>query len=376
MRVGPVQRRLQTLYTKVDESFRVFAYDQLGMETLAVVTYNVMLMVDKPWRFQGASERSARLAHSLYQGLPVCPDVVCLQELATNYWDVVCSFYDHRHSAGPVESSWCSSKIKFWPSGLCTLSKYPITHEHHYIFTGETYHVELFVSKAALHTRVLHPVLGGVNVVNVHLNAWSTPRAQKARSDQIAQLARWLKTLQLCPDEPLVVTGDFNVDFYENFEQVAALAEQLGCRYLLPDTTQFSFDAAANELVGMDDPSEYKTVQGGQSTTPPRQLVDGFFIRQNLATAGTVDVVCLRSTDVFPLHFNVTTRRLARDLSDHFPVLLRLQLPVRGTTAEPFRRIVVKDGEFSGRIFAYQLAAVGALFGLVLYAHSKWSKKR
>lgn len=341
------------------------------MDVFTVATYNVMLMLDKPWRFQGAAERSARLAKSVYSGFPVIPDVVCLQELETNYWDVACSFHQHRHSAGPVAASWCSSKIRFWPSGLCTLSKYPITHEYHHIFTGRTYHVEIFVAKAALYTRVLHPVVGAVNVVNVHLNAWTTPQAQAARFEQVQQLSDWLNQLPVPEGEPLVVAGDFNVDFYENFEQIEKMAAVLRCRCVLPDKTQFSFDVANNELVGVDDPSEYQTVPGSCQNVPPRQLVDGFLLRQQVQTEASVEVVYLRSQDVFALHFNLTTRRLARDLSDHFPVLLRWHLGRRTPEEEVARRVVVRDGVFSLKLFLYQAVAVGALLSLWAYARQR-----
>lgn len=95
-----------------------------------------------------------------------------------------------------------------------------------------------------------------------------------------------------------------------------------GTVQVLPDKTQSSFDVATNELVGVDDPSEYRTVSGSYPNVPPSQLVDGFLVRKSGRTQANVEVVHLRAKVLFPLHFNLTTRRLTRDVSDHSQVLL------------------------------------------------------
>lgn len=341
------------------------------MEECSVLTYNVMLMVEEPWRYQGAKERSRRLAESVYRTCKKIPDVICLQELVAQYQNVVASFTEHPHVTGPVRASWCSDKIRFWPSGLCTLSKYPITHEHHYIFVGDTYHMEVFVAKGALHTRILHPTVGGINIVNVHLNAWTTPRARNARLDQINQLKNWLGQLSLPSHEPLIVCGDFNMDFYETLHQVETMATILNCKYVLPEQVQFSFDAANNELVGCDDPSEYKTLHHHHQSLPPRQLVDGFLVPRHCSALAYVEVLYARSSEPFPLHLNITTRQLANDLSDHFPVLLKLTLPEKISQEVLQTRVVVRDGSFSWKIFLYQSLAVIVLLSVILYFRHK-----
>lgn len=327
---------------------------------VSVCTYNVMLSLSRPWRFNGAEERSERLSSTFCATIDA--DIICFQELTYNFNKVVKSFAtEYPFSAGPVSASWCSdSKIRFWPSGLGTVSRYPITHENHYVFTGRTYHVEKFVAKGSLHTRILHPKIGALHVINLHLNAWTTPLAQAVRADQIRQVRSWFDSLAFPPEEPVVFCGDFNVDLYENFEQVQALALELNAKCVVPEGVQFSFDASRNELVGLDDPSEYRNVHSGRQEVPPRQLVDGFLVRG--ADAATSSVVQLHSTSLFAMNFSLTSRRLARDLSDHFPVVLRFSAPVR-QAGEFQTRVVVRDGEFRWWVFLLQ---VGLTVGIYL----------
>lgn len=336
-------------------------------EQVIVCTYNVMLSLSKPWRFNGSEERSERLGAVFCS--TVNADVVCFQELTYNFDFVVESLVlDYPYSTSPMLASWCSAnKIRFWPSGLCTVSRYPITHEHQYMFTGRTYHIERFVAKGALHTRVLHPRLGPFNVVNLHLNAWMNPVAQEVRNDQLLQVRQWYDSLDVVRGEPVVFCGDFNVDFYENFQQVEKFAAVVGAKCVVPEGVQFSFDAAANELVGLDDPREYLNVHNHEQEVPPRQLVDGFLVRG--WDSASSRVVQLYSDVLFPMNFSLTSRRLARDLSDHFPVVLTVSGTIQ--TVHPLecgkctQRVVVRDSEFCWRVWFYQVfATIVLLVGL------------
>jgi endonuclease/exonuclease/phosphatase family metal-dependent hydrolase len=350
---------------------------QRGYQKLGIATYNLMLSVSEPIRYTGVRDRSVRVADSFYTHVaPSDVDVVCLQELTVDYDAVRKSFIHHLFSSEPMKPSWFGPKLRFWPSGICTLSKYPITHENHLIFTGQTYHVEAYVSKGAIYTRIQHPELGGIHVVNTHLNAWTTPQAQLARLAQVKQVRSWLIGLSLDSSEPLVLCGDLNVDFYENATIIEAMSSILCSTTVLPSTVQFSFDGSTNSMVGIDDPTEYQTVQHDNTDLAesrplcPRQLVDGFFVSLEHARPVTqrTEVVKVLAPCPFPMHYNINTHKLTRDVSDHYPVMLYLEFELSDSKDLVIYtpKIVVSDGMFEIKWLILHMVMVAGTFIILL----------
>lgn len=335
--------------------------------TVGIVTYNTMMSVPVPIRFNGINQRKRRLGPCLYSHVkPNAFDIICFQELVFGADHVLKSMVHHPHHSSTFRSSLLGPKIRLWPSGLYTASRYPIIKEQSYVFTGRTYHVEAVVSKGAVYCCIQHPVIGHLHVVNTHLNAWTTGEAHEARVGQVGQIRTWMESLRIPRHEPLVVCGDWNVDFYECRDHMLTFCDILGGVLALPETVQFSLDGQTNTLVGLDDPSEYRTWKEqhgcyedvlsssvGRCMCCPRQLLDGFVLVQepNTIQKTKVQVIQNKSNLSYPIQFDLSTTRMTRDVSDHYPSLLTFRMNPVTTTGrvvmdDSSRAVVYHDGQW------------------------------
>ena len=334
--------------------------------SFGVITYNTMMSVPVPIRFNGINQRKRKLGPCLYTHVkPTAFDVICFQELVFGSKQVLGSMVHHPYHSSTFRSSLLGPKIRLWPSGLYMASKYPIIKEHSYVFTGRTYHVEAVVAKGAVYCCINHPLLGQVHIVNTHLNAWTTGKAHEARVGQVGQISRWIQSLKIPPHEPLVICGDWNVDFYECRDHMLTFCDILKGTLVLPETVQFSLDGQTNSLVGLDDPSEYRTWKEqhgcyedvlsssvGRCMCCPRQLLDGFVIIQkpNKIYHTNVQVIQNKSMSAYPIHFDLSTTRMTRDVSDHYPSILTFRMEPAEECHKPIIPVVdhavVHDGQW------------------------------
>ena len=131
-----------------------------------------------------------------------------------------------------------------------------------------------------------------------------------------------------------------NMDIYEHggvVDHVAKLAG--GFSFYKPAEVAFSSDPLLNTLVGTDDADEYASrsmlngcyddfVQTGQCLCCPRQLLDmiGILTTHRLPSDITFNVVPVKSRAPFAVHMSLAKIKLITDISDHFPVVLRMTL--------------------------------------------------
>lgn len=321
----------------------------------SVATWNLMLSVKPPIRYNGAKERALRAAAAFYASeaaQQVKIDFVCVQELSVFRREVLSSFVHHPFATKEMKSSLFGKKPRLWPSGLAILSAYPIEREQHFIFQGPTYHVEKIVAKGMLYCSVRIPNGPRVHLFNVHLNAWSTPEAKKARASQIGQIHRWIRELQLPPEEPALLLGDFNIDWFENAQEIEAIGRLLRAQPVHANSgLMFTFDGQTNPLVGLDAPSEYKLAKTGKDcyddilneegcSCCPRQLLDGL-LRLQPPPNGDFSLkrgLIFRPTSLSPfeINFNFFTKRMIRDVSDHFAIVYTFRCP--GNFSPPSHR--------------------------------------
>lgn len=307
-----------------------------------VITWNLMLSVKPPLRYNGAKERATRAASAFYSSPAVKQvnvDFICLQELSVHRNIVLPSFVHHPFCTKEMRSSIFGRKPRLWPSGLAILSAHPIEKEQHFIFEGPTYHIEKIVAKGMLYVTSVLPDGTRVHLMNIHLNAWSTPEAKRARNSQIAQIKKWIDELQIPPEEPAFLIGDFNIDWYENSNEINQIAQTLGAKPV--NTTSglmFTFDGQSNPLVGLDAPEEYRLAKTGQGCYEdilneegcpccPRQLLDGAMRvspkdkNSSQFLERKAQIFRPQSMSPFEIHFNFFTKRFIRDVSDHFAIL-------------------------------------------------------
>lgn len=305
-------------------------------------TLNVCLSVCPPLRFNGAFSRAARIAESVYTSYddPQKLDVLCLQELVVSRSTVLKGFLHHPYHTGIATSSLFGPNIRFIHSGLCIVSRWPIVEEGYHIFTGPSYHMEQFMAKAVQYAKIMVNNRFYLHVFNTHTQAWSNKRSDEIRSLQFEQMATFISQLKIPSTEPVVLCGDFNIDFYEHMNTIQTLMTTINMQLHLPETPQFSFDPTVNLLVGTDDASEYAThsavhgcydeyLRTGICSCCPRQLIDGICSSKHHLVPQKVEIQIVQNgaKELFEIYLNSSSTRQTRNVSDHFLVTARMEFP-------------------------------------------------
>ncbi len=357
----------------------------------SIVTINSFASVPEPIRYNGLDARSKHFGKAFYQSVGKDIDIICFQELVWNKADILVNFTEHKYHTPTMGSSIFGSKIRFQESGLVTISRYPIQKIYAMIFDGPTYHLERLCAKGALLVKIGIPGLGYVNVINTHLNAWSGERADRARDHQIGQIVEWLKTLEIDFNEPLLFTGDWNIDFYEHSDIVASIMHKLNASILLSKVTQFSFDPKHNPLVGLDAPDEYATISRmggcvdeyltrGTCACCPRQLVDLIAISNNHLLYKNFDIqtIFVKYPTPFKIKVRMGVDRFIDQVSDHSAVLLRISFDVDGIVpifgGEHCKEIIY-DTPFIEWDWLFLEIILALVIGLILFFFVLWLKK-
>lgn len=310
---------------------------------LNVCTYNVMLTVPAPLRFNGQKTRAKHLPDSLHdldQEVPGGLDVIVfeelmapgsrnsvLRELKKLGWDHV----SEKLSAGVFSDN---SYIKVMAGGVVVASKHPIIYQKNHVFrdTGEGY--DALACKGAVFCRIMKE-RNVFNLLATHLQAWDTPECVDIRRTQAKMCTELVESLALPEDEPLIFAGDFNVDTGSKVEFDELLstlsATRVGGEGGLED---FTSDPMTNALVGNDDMKMYSTEKYPRGcyteymdtlSCPccPRRIVDHvlFSTKHLRPSAGKTNVHALKSREDMKVRMRLGTKRTHRDLSDHYPVV-------------------------------------------------------
>lgn len=305
----------------------------------SIASYNLALSVGPPFVFNGAHARAERVADAFYANVGKQVDVIFLQELVVHRDKVLHSFIYHPYHTYKVCSNLFSNNVRFLSSGLAVVSKWPIVTQRSHVFTGTTYHMEKFMSKSVLYAKISTPA-GFVHVFNSHVNAWSTPRAVTARENQAQQIGAFIESLSIPSNEYVWLGGDLNLDIYEHVDLVDHISQLAGgFTFHKPQDVVFSSDPLLNTLVGTDDAAEYTSrsmvngcyddfMRTGQCLCCPRQLIDliGTSTSHKQPSQTHFEVIVVKSRAPFAVHLNVANIRRITDVSDHFPVVLHMQL--------------------------------------------------
>ncbi len=311
-----------------------------------ILSLNTCLSICPPFRMNGAPTRADKIAESIYSHInPKTLDIICLQELVVSRSKTIQKFIHHPYVTNVVTGSWHSNNIRFIQSGLTTLSKWPIIEQAHHIFHGQSYHMEAYMAKAVQYSKILVHNRLHVHVLNTHTQAWTNQKAQNIRLSQFRQTADFLKRLDINPEEPVVLCGDFNFDFYEHADVLNKFSSILKMNMHLPFEPQFSFDPTINKLVGTDDADEYKTrsfekgcynefVRDGLCICCPKQLIDGIASSNMHLIPKNAHVAVINNSlkKSFEIYINMSTIREISQVSDHFPVLAQFDFEYLDTT--------------------------------------------
>lgn len=308
-------------------------------------TYNLMLTVPVPLRYNGQRERSARICGSLHLLAKTHTDidVFVFQELTTGRSVVV---------EGMAELGWpyasdvlttpclsCAGTVKLLDGGVVIVSKYPITHQRGHVFRKACQGYDCLACKGSVLCRIVKEG-NVVNILGTHLQAWDNPRSRRVREVQATEIRELIDSASIPKDEPVVVLGDFNIDLNTNRTEIDMLRSTLYMSILDHGgvgVDGFSSDPKTNQLVGNDDGTMYKTTQYPHGCYAdymdslhcpccPREWLDfvGFSRGHLNPIKSAMHIHPLKSTDVFKMQFNLKEARYTTELSDHYPVLATL----------------------------------------------------
>lgn len=204
--------------------------------TLKVLTLNV-------WGLPGflgkdRKKRLQRIAKAI-QGY----DIVNLQETFSTQSSIIAE-----KSGYPYQIWHRERKLHPQPSGLFTLSKYPIK-ENKFKPFKHCYGGDCFSYKGALLSRIEHPTLGLIDVYNTHYQSSNMKSAIKVRMKANKTFQEFVQEND--KDYPTIITGDFNM--LPNKEEYIDLKKRLPLvdtfMSLHPTLPGYTFDPSKNPYV-------------------------------------------------------------------------------------------------------------------------------
>lgn len=316
-------------------------------DTLHIVTYNIMTPVPPPIRHYGQSERSERVKVVLkkieddYQFV----DVVILNEVIAP--SVQSTIHQDMHELGFVYRTQKLTDILSVSGGVLIYSKYEITQQETSTFGNKCTGVDCFAAKGVVYARILknnRPY----NIFGTHMQAWPHIKSQRVRDAQIDQTYKFIHSLNIAKNEPVLFCGDMNIDLYMNNDHLKHLLFQLKMDMpeIHPDSHPFTVDPKENKMVGNDDPYEYKSEEWPQGCMEiyydtlhcpccPAEWIDyTFYSREHLLPIQSFMTSIKAKVPLFEMNINVSKKVFIQDVSDHFPVLGHFEFPSPAATAE------------------------------------------
>jgi len=317
--------------------------EQKSAYSIRVCTYNLMLAVVPPIRYNGQRQRSMRVAENVkrLESDVGQIDVLVLQELISEHQAVSSSLekIGFGYRTEPLYSRLDLTDVKLVPGGIVIFSRYPICHNKnpHLVFRNACSGADCFVAKGAVHCRIM--VDGRpINLFGTHLQAWNTSVGRSIRKQQLVQMRQFIESRNISPAEPVVITGDFNMDMYSDVRGIKDLKEILGMRIsrrlLSGNSSSFTSDPRSNELVGNDDDTMYSTAEWPSGCYDeyleqmrcvccPQEWLDyiGWSQYHLRPFRSVMWSVPLKARERFEIRMNLTTTRKIADISDHYPVV-------------------------------------------------------
>lgn len=201
---------------KDSSTFHVLSYNVLHLPWIAAI-----LHYKEDFRAQGQADVINEMAEQL--------DVVVIQEgfndAAKNYLfektkksfpfntELVGSHCDKKTFWDSTSGN-CSNNIFAFNGGVKIMSKHKILEKHQYIFDNSaTGTADSFANKGAAYV-VIEKDGRKYHVVGTHLQAdQGSFDGTKTRNAQMTEISRWIDTLPIPKNEPLIFAGDMNVEY-------------------------------------------------------------------------------------------------------------------------------------------------------------------
>jgi endonuclease/exonuclease/phosphatase family metal-dependent hydrolase len=312
------------------------------MWNLTICSYNIMIPVPEPLRLNGQLVRARLIPKAILEmekkyehGI----DVICFQELIPDeHLNIVCdqmAKYGWKYRTKPIKESYATGNFKLVSGGVIICSKYPILTQFCSVFDTDCESADCAASKGISYARILK----GRNVVNIfgtHFQAWDTPKGRLIRTQQAQHCKKFISSLNIPFDEPVVMLGDFNIDLYTKRLQIQQLLDivELDLCKIVEKSHLFTSDPKTNSLMGNDETIMYATdlypkgcyedyINSLRCPCCPQEWLDYItYSNKHLKPKhAEMKVEVLKSALPFTTKMNITTEREISDLSDHYPLV-------------------------------------------------------
>jgi len=354
--------------------------------TFNVLVYNIFSPVPEPLRFYGQRERSVRVKdviRELDQKYDL--DVIILNEVIAP--DTQSVIFRDMPELGFKYKTKKITEVFAVHGGIVVFSKHPITQEACTVFGDRCLGIDCFASKGVSYARVRKNGMY-FNVFGTHLQAWPSIKAHSARDQQIQQTLRFIESLALPADEPVLFAGDLNTDLYLDRDYIQHMNFKLGTEIpeIHPDSHPFTVDPKENKLVGNDDPSEYASDDWPQGCIQeyyatlvcpccPAQWIDYTLYSKRHLRPIRSDMRTIKvKVPPFRIKVNATQEADVQDVSDHFPVLGHFVFPTVSKSTQ-FDRIsdAPRRQTNATNSNVVVIAVVIAVVGLLVLALGWWA---
>lgn len=182
--------------------------ESVNPNALTILTYNVF-MLTPPISFSDQDTRAERMVHSVSEY-----DVVFLQETFDNtaredyLIPQMETIYPYHTEVLDIPGTANED------GGVMIFSKYPIEQEIHYAYQN-CYSYECLTNKGFMYAKV-NKLGRPYHLIATHTQAFISEIEVTTRKAQIQEIRNFIDTSGIPMDEPVIVGGDMNVDFYEN----------------------------------------------------------------------------------------------------------------------------------------------------------------
>lgn len=202
---------------------------------LSILEYNIQMrpyIDDFVYRATGIhTERTGRIVNDLPKMLcKINADVVVLVEA---FSDIIVDKIAENMTNYPFYTSILGmDSKKFTNGGIIIFSKYPIVGREEYCFKNSAF-IDSWAAKGVQYVKINK--LGAIyNILATHTNASYGGRSgAAARYGQFAEIADFIKTLRLSEIEPIIFTGDLNIDLHEDFAEYHSMLRTLNMTDLM-----------------------------------------------------------------------------------------------------------------------------------------------
>jgi endonuclease/exonuclease/phosphatase family metal-dependent hydrolase len=243
-------------------------------------------------------------------------DVLCLQEIVDNKVHKILKKELYKigfvFKTKRLDTTWRMN------GGIIIYSRYPIIKETSIVFKLEDSYIwNAPASKGAICIKVMKNK-EYYNIVNTHLDSFNA----NFRKRQMEHMRDWIDEKMLPDTEPIIITGDFNIDFHseekKNIDEVFdyKYAENIG--FLKHSITQKN-DWVKRRITSKSDPDKKD------------ELLDFFIYDSEEVKKAEMQIIVLQheqeandiccSTPFFANIYNPNKNLVVRDMSDHYMVI-------------------------------------------------------